>query len=175
MWCRLVSLHTLSVDFASRWLEPQIKALTFSTLGIEQDWVNYNDLTRPHPKLCFMWGIAPQPPYFRLVNYYNSLRTGRPSRTPREDLPHHGGHVVLRCQHMPGPQRDGWAPIRCSTGLMNPWLINRGMSPFSGDSDHFWREHPPYWDGFINPGATLATPEKGCLVSLALLVSWRVR
>ena len=28
-------------------------------------------------------------------------------------------------------------------GLINPWLINRGVSPFSGDSDHFWREHPP--------------------------------
>ena len=28
-------------------------------------------------------------------------------------------------------------------GLMNPWLINRGVSPFSGDSGHFWREHPP--------------------------------
>ena len=25
-------------------------------------WVNYNDLTRPHPKWWFMWGIAPQPP-----------------------------------------------------------------------------------------------------------------
>ena len=37
-------------------------------------WVNYNDLTRPQPKSWFMWGIAPQPPYFRLVNYYNSPR-----------------------------------------------------------------------------------------------------
>ena len=26
--------------------------------------------------------------------------------------------------------------------IINPWLINRGVSPFSGDSDHFWREHP---------------------------------
>ena len=25
---------------------------------------------------------------------------------------------------------------------LNPWLTNR-VSPFSGDSDHFWREHPP--------------------------------
>ena len=37
-------------------------------------WVNCNDLTRPHPKWWSMWGIAPQPPYFRLVNYYISLR-----------------------------------------------------------------------------------------------------
>ena len=37
-------------------------------------WVNYNDLTRPHPKSWFMWGIAPQPPYFSLVKYYNSPR-----------------------------------------------------------------------------------------------------
>ena len=28
-------------------------------------------------------------------------------------------------------------------GLISLWLINRGVSPFSGDSDHFWREHPP--------------------------------
>ena len=27
-------------------------------------------------------------------------------------------------------------------GLRNPWSINSGASPFSGDSDHFWREHP---------------------------------
>ena len=27
--------------------------------------------------------------------------------------------------------------------LINPWLINGGVFPFSGDSDHFWREHPP--------------------------------
>ena len=31
-------------------------------------WVNYNGLTRPHPKWWFMWGISPQPPYVRLVN-----------------------------------------------------------------------------------------------------------
>ena len=36
--------------------------------------VNYNDLTQPHPKWWFMWGIAPQPPYFRLVKYHNSPR-----------------------------------------------------------------------------------------------------
>ena len=41
-------------------------------------------------------------------------------------------------------------------GLINPWLINRGVSPFSGDSEHFWREHPPNnGTGFINPGSTL--------------------
>ena len=27
-------------------------------------------------------------------------------------------------------------------GLVNPWLINRRLSLFGGDSDHFWREHP---------------------------------
>ena len=34
-----------------------------------------------------------------------------------------------------------------------PWLMNRGVSPFSGDSDHFWRGvHPPNngMDGFVN-------------------------
>ena len=35
-------------------------------------WVNYGDLARPHPKWWFMWGIAPQAPYFRLVKYHNS-------------------------------------------------------------------------------------------------------
>ena len=35
-------------------------------------WVNYNDLTRPHPKWWFLWGIAPKSPYVRLVKYYNS-------------------------------------------------------------------------------------------------------
>ena len=34
--------------------------------------MNYNDLTRPCPKWWFMWGMAPQPPYFRLVKCYNS-------------------------------------------------------------------------------------------------------
>ena len=37
-------------------------------------WVNYNDLTRPHPKWWFMLGIAPKPPCFRLVKYHNSPR-----------------------------------------------------------------------------------------------------
>ena len=42
------------------------------TLGNQRKpsiWVNYNDLTRPHPKWCllFLWGIVPKPPYFRPV------------------------------------------------------------------------------------------------------------
>ena len=37
-------------------------------------WVNYDDLTRPHPKRWFMWATASQPPSFRLVQYYNSPR-----------------------------------------------------------------------------------------------------
>ena len=40
--------------------------------------VNCNDLTRP-PKWWFMWGIAPQPPYFRLVKYHSS-----PRKAPRD-------------------------------------------------------------------------------------------
>ena len=42
--------------------------------NIDNTWVNYNDLTRPHPKWWVMWEITPQPPYFRLVKYYNSPR-----------------------------------------------------------------------------------------------------
>ena len=39
-------------------------------------------------------------------------------------------------------------PSRCdlcnvNSGLVKPSLIDRGVSPFSGNSDHFWREHPP--------------------------------
>ena len=32
--------------------------------------------------------------------------------------------------------------INVNPGLIDPWLINRGVSPFSGDSDHCWREPP---------------------------------
>ena len=37
--------------------------------------MNYDNLTGPHPKWWFMWGDAPQPPYFRLVKYYDSPRS----------------------------------------------------------------------------------------------------
>ena len=37
-------------------------------------WVNYNDLTRPHPKWWFIWGMAPKPPYFRLNMAMDSLK-----------------------------------------------------------------------------------------------------
>ena len=35
------------------------------------------------------------------------------------------------------------SPLNVNPALVNPWLINRGVSPFSGDSDHFWRGTPP--------------------------------
>ena len=37
-------------------------------------WVNYNDRTRPRPKMVVYVGNGPQPPYFRLVKYYSSPR-----------------------------------------------------------------------------------------------------
>ena len=40
-------------------------------------------------------------------------------------------------------------------GLITPWLINRGVSPFRGDSDHFWREHPPNGTGLFILGQRL--------------------
>ena len=57
-------------------------------VGAANNWVNYNDLprpqvvvgifpTRPHPKWWNMWGISPQPPYFRLVKNTNSPRNTR--------------------------------------------------------------------------------------------------
>ena len=51
---------------------PFISARRIKPMG-SLSWVKY-DLTRPHRKGWFMWGIAPQPPYFRLVKYYNSPR-----------------------------------------------------------------------------------------------------
>ena len=36
--------------------------------------MNYNDLTQPHPKWWFTWGIAPQPPYLvHLVWFFEQL------------------------------------------------------------------------------------------------------
>ena len=35
------------------------------------------------------------------------------------------------------------AGVNANPGSINPWLINRGVSPFSGDSDHFWRVATP--------------------------------
>ena len=57
-------------------------------------WVNYNDLTRPHPKWWFMWEIAPKPPYFRLVKYYDSPRVmpSRPVKRPPPPPQHHHHH-----------------------------------------------------------------------------------
>ena len=36
-----------------------------------------------------------------------------------------------------------WKTTNVNPGRINPWLnYDWGVSPFSGDSDHFWREHP---------------------------------
>ena len=53
-----------------------------------------------------------------------------------------------------GPSEKVWRS-HVDPGFINPWLIDRGVSPVSGDSDHFWREHPPDKDGLINPGSTV--------------------
>ena len=52
------------------------------------------------------------------------------------NLPHHFLHGASV-----EPQTNMQTNV--NPGLINPWLINRGVSPFSGDSDDFWREHPP--------------------------------
>ena len=45
--------------------------------------------------------------------------------------------------------------LNANPGLANPWLMNRGVFPFSGDSDHFWREHPLNMGRvYYNPGST---------------------
>ena len=47
------------------------------------------------------------------------------------------------------------ALFNVNPGLVNPWLINRGVSPFSGGLS-LLEGTPPYcWDRFINPGSTL--------------------
>ena len=37
----------------------------------------------------------------------------------------------------------GCFPFNVIPRLINRWLIDRGVSRSSGDSDHFWREYPP--------------------------------
>ena len=43
-------------------------------------------------------------------------------------------------------------------GLINPWLINRGVPPFSGDASLLEGTPPEQWDGFIDAGSTLNLP-----------------
>ena len=53
-----------------------------------------------------------------------------------------GDETLVRGQ--PKGLGDGRVGFNVHPGFINPWLIlNRGVSPFSGDSDHFWREHAP--------------------------------
>ena len=78
--------------------------------------MNYNDLTRPHPKWWFMWGMAPQPSYFRLVKYYNS-----PSILPARDLsfkPPSLLGIEVRPRRRAGSLAlpDGGAPERAAPG-----------------------------------------------------------
>ena len=56
-----------------------------------------------------------------------------PSRVGRESL------VTKAARCLRGYPRSR----NVNRGLINPWWINRGVSPFSGDADHFWREHSP--------------------------------
>ena len=64
-------------------------------------------------------------------------------------IPFASGGNNVRAMNPTGPElakMGPQVPIRgnVNPGLINPWLINRGVSPFSGDSDHFWRGfHPP--------------------------------
>ena len=51
----------LKVDSSKRIGHPYSNLSNLEDLG-ERDflWVKYNDLTRPHPKWWFMWGMAPK-------------------------------------------------------------------------------------------------------------------
>ena len=53
-----------------------------------------------------------------------------------------------------GPNTDNVNP-----GFINPWLINSGCPFLVGDSDHFWREHPPnHGTGLLILGQHLRCP-----------------
>ena len=49
-------------------------------------------------------------------------------------------HLLFRGKLRNISQREA----NVNPGLINPWLMNRGVNPpVSGDSDHFWRGTPP--------------------------------
>ena len=54
----------------------------------------------------------------------------------------------------------GWRKdsLNVNPGLVNQWLINRGVSPFTGDSSALEGTPPLIMDGFLNPGSTLMGP-----------------
>ena len=60
--CLFLCFGSLRVSWGGGGAAKQHSFFCFHTKSM-----NYNDLTRPHPKWWFMWGIAPRPPYFRLV------------------------------------------------------------------------------------------------------------
>ena len=78
--CRTHTLHVAELLVPTSYANPrdlatpQVSELRLGDLliGVPHDelvkyiWVNYSDLTRPHPKWWFMWGIAPQPPLFQV-------------------------------------------------------------------------------------------------------------
>ena len=47
--------------------------------SISSFWVNYNDLTRPHPKWWFMWGISLQ----HLISGWRSIQFAQFLANPR--------------------------------------------------------------------------------------------
>ena len=97
-------------------------------------WVNYND-TRPHRNWWFMWGVAPQPPYFRLVKYYNSPRISGGmwhAIGPRGQTCFHLGRANSSYHCLPGVGRPGWLGTSnvvscavCILGLFLGWRSRR--------------------------------------------------
>ena len=62
---------------------------------------------------------------------------------------------LCNCGALTALRMGGQMP-NVNPGLINPWLINMGVSSFSGDSS-LLEGTPPQkkWDGFINPGQLL--------------------
>ena len=105
-------------------LHPESQGLACECLGTPPNygrvhpplnWVNYIALTRPHPKWWFMWGIAPQAPYFRLVKHYNSprlkerrshqqVRTVPKSQLPGAEAAAFRGHAAMLPAHVFGKE-----------------------------------------------------------------------
>ena len=79
-----------------------------------------------------------------------------PQRLPRAGGAYSRRKLFLSCLFMLLKSAPCSSTLRFNVnpGLLNPWQINRGVSPFSGESS-LLEGTPPNNDGFINPGSTL--------------------
>ena len=84
---------------------------------------------RIHPKWWFMWGIAPEPPYFRPQKYHNS---------PRKMLPGHAG--VMNCLAVTR-KLDRSSGSKSENGWLPPLNLISRQSPKEGQSSKEGLQH----------------------------------